>query len=71
MFGLTKTLLGRMRYRRRWSGLAAAAAAAADSATADFNRRRYPQDGARQSDTRATDEGWRPVKPPFPPSSAT
>ena len=38
MFGLVRTLLGRMRYRRRWSVIAAAAEAAADSAIAEANR---------------------------------
>ncbi len=38
MFRLVRTLLGKMRYRRRWSGIAATALAAADKATAEANR---------------------------------
>jgi hypothetical protein len=39
MFGLMTALRQRIRYRRRWGRLAAAATAAADSATADLIRR--------------------------------
>lgn len=61
MFGLVRTLLGRMRYRRRWSGLAAAAEAAADSATAEANRQdrgrrpRNENDRPRRVGARAAD----------------
>lgn len=63
MFGLIRTLLGRMRYRRRWSVVAAAATAAADTATAAAGRQdrggRHadrtspPRPGARTDKARA------------------
>jgi hypothetical protein len=69
MFGLMKAFLGRMRYRRRWSRLAAAASATADSATADLNRRRRSRNDERQPDAQATD--GRPARPfRFPSSRA-
>ena len=40
MLGFVRAVLGRMRHRRRWAKIAAAAAAAADLATADLDRRR-------------------------------
>jgi hypothetical protein len=40
VFRLIGAFLGRIRYRRRWGQLAAAAEAAADKATADLNRRK-------------------------------
>jgi hypothetical protein len=44
MFGLMRVFLGKIQYRRRWGRLAAAAEAAADSATADLDRRKQSQD---------------------------
>jgi hypothetical protein len=44
MFGLMRVFLGKIQYRRRWGRLAAAAEAAADSATADLDRRERSQD---------------------------
>jgi hypothetical protein len=50
---LLRAILGRLRYRRRWGSLAAAAAVAADSATAELGRhvrrrenRRGPRSGS-------------------------
>jgi hypothetical protein len=40
MLGLVRAVLGRMRHRRRWAKIAAAAAAAANRATANLDRRR-------------------------------
>jgi hypothetical protein len=40
MLGLVRAVLGRMRHRRRWAKIAAAATAAADRAMADLDRRR-------------------------------
>jgi hypothetical protein len=68
MFGLMRAVLGRIRYRRRWGRLAAAAEAAADKATADFDRHeRGGRSQRRQrrplrSDARAVD--GRPTVPP-------
>ncbi|CAA9214814.1 MAG: hypothetical protein AVDCRST_MAG08-341 [uncultured Acetobacteraceae bacterium] len=67
MFGLTRTLFGKMRYRRRWGRLAAAAIAAADSATADLDRRRRSWSGKRQPAAQATD-GRQGASPRFPAS---
>jgi len=62
MFGL-KAALVRLRYRRRWGLLAAAAEAAADKATADvdrgerdqrsWRRRSHQSDGIRAMDGRS------------------
>jgi hypothetical protein len=47
MFGLMRRILGRVSYRRRWGRLAAAAAAAADSATRDLDRRERSRQSRR------------------------
>ncbi len=68
MFGLMRAFLGRIRYRRRWGRLAAAAEAAADKATADLDRHqrgRRSRRGRRRphrSDARAMN--GRPTAPP-------
>ncbi len=55
MFRLMNAWRQKVRYRRRWGRLAAAATAAADSATADLSR--------REDDRRSRQEGrpWRPA----------
>ena len=74
MFGLMRAVLGRIRYRRRWGRLAAAAEAAADKATADLDRRdrggrsRRGRRRPLRSDARAV-EG-RPTAPPASSRSA-
>jgi hypothetical protein len=73
MFGLMRTFLGRIRYRRRWGELAAAAEAAADKADADLDRHKRDRRSRRgqrrphRSDARATD--GHPTGPP--PSSSS
>jgi hypothetical protein len=63
LFGLMRMLLGRRRYRRRWSATVAAAMAAADTATAAAGRQHQgqrrkgdmsplPQPGARAAKDR-------------------
>jgi hypothetical protein len=71
MFGL-RAVLGRIRYRRRWGKLAAAAEAAADKAIADLDGverdRRSWRRRSHRSDARAMK--GRPTVPPGSPRSA-
>lgn len=76
MFKLVRTLLGRMRYRRRWSVVAAEAVAAADSATAEANRLDrawhvdHEEKPARGLGARTTDSGGPSAQRPARSTSA-
>ena len=70
MLGLVRKLLGRVRYRRRWSVIAAAAEAAADSAIAEANRQgrgrraRNEESASRRFAALAADADGRPTARP-------
>lgn len=70
MFGLMGAFLRRLRYRRRWGKVAAAAEAAANVATADLSRREREQHSQRRERPShrppSREMGAHPIAPPIP-----